>query len=42
MVDTNMRYLAVSQRWLTDNRLGERDIMGLSPYEVFPDIPESW
>jgi PAS domain S-box-containing protein len=42
MVDTNMRYLAVSQRWLTDYRLGERDIMGLSHYEVFPDIPESW
>lgn len=42
MVDTKMRYLAVSRRWLTDYRLGDRDILGLSHYEIFPEMPESW
>ena len=35
-------YLVVSQRWMTDFRLGDQDIQGLSHYEVFPEIPERW
>jgi len=42
MLDREMRYLAVSQRWMADYRLGDRDLRGLSHYEVFPEMPERW
>lgn len=42
MFDQEMHYLAVSRRWMTDYGLGERDIIGESHYEVFPEIPERW
>ncbi|MBM3950923.1 MAG: PAS domain S-box protein, partial [Rhodospirillales bacterium] len=42
MFDREMRYLHVSRRWLTDYGLGERDLRGLSHYDVFPEIPEAW
>ncbi|GAB6112303.1 PAS domain-containing hybrid sensor histidine kinase/response regulator [Desulfomicrobium salsuginis] len=42
MFDREMRYIAVSRRWLDDYRLGERDIMGVSHYEVFPEIGPEW
>ena len=42
MFDTQMRYMAVTERWLKDYRLGDRDIIGHSHYEVFPEIPDSW
>jgi PAS domain S-box-containing protein len=42
MLDREMRYLVVSQRWMTDFQLGDRDIRGLHHYEVFPDLPEHW
>jgi PAS domain S-box-containing protein len=42
MFDLEMRYLSVSRRWLSDYKLPQRDLRGLSHYEVFPDIPESW
>ena len=42
MFDTQMRYVAFSARWLTDYRLGNRDLKGLSHYEVFPEIGEEW
>ena len=42
MLDREMRYLVVSRRWLTDFRLGDREIRGLSHYEVFPEISERW
>jgi PAS domain S-box-containing protein len=40
MLDRQMRYLSVSRRWLTDYNLDGRDILGLSHYEVFPEISE--
>jgi PAS domain S-box-containing protein len=42
MLDRDMCYLAVSKRWMQDYGLGNRDIIGLSHYEVFPEIPPGW
>lgn len=42
MFDTEMRYLAVSNRWKQDYNLGIHNIIGLSHYEIFPEIPERW
>ncbi|MHC5544424.1 PAS domain-containing protein, partial [Singulisphaera rosea] len=42
MLDKDMRYLHVSRRWLADYRLGDRDITGLSHYELFPNAPHHW
>jgi PAS domain S-box-containing protein len=42
MFDTDMRYLQVSDRFLTDYDLEGQDIIGKSHYDVFPDIPLHW
>ena len=42
MLDTEMRYVQASNRWLTDYHLDGRDIIGVSHYEIFPDIPQHW
>lgn len=42
MFDTDMRYLQVSDRFITDYHLEGQDIIGKSHYEVFPDIPVRW
>jgi len=42
MVDREMRYIAVSRRWLEDYRLDDQDIIGQSHYELFPEIPDRW
>lgn len=42
MLDNQMRYIVVSQRWLTDFQLQDQNIIDCSHYEVFPEIPESW
>ncbi|VTR92980.1 pas domain-containing protein : PAS domain S-box OS=Methanobacterium sp. Maddingley MBC34 GN=B655_1763 PE=4 SV=1: MASE1: PAS_3: PAS_4: PAS_8: PAS_4: PAS_4: PAS_9: HisKA_2: HATPase_c [Gemmata massiliana] len=42
MLDTEMRYVQASDRWLTDYHLTGQNVIGRSHYEVFPDIPERW
>jgi PAS domain S-box-containing protein len=42
MFDTDMRYLRVSARWLTDYRLSGQNLIGRSHDEVFPDRPARW
>jgi PAS domain S-box-containing protein len=42
MLDSNMRYVAVSRRWLSDYGLIGRQLVGRSHYDVFPEIPERW
>jgi PAS domain S-box-containing protein len=42
MLDLDMRYLHVSRRWRDNYGLGDRDLQGVSHYEVFPQIPEHW
>ncbi|CAK0748974.1 hypothetical protein CCP2SC5_150008 [Azospirillaceae bacterium] len=42
MFDHEMRYLAVSHRWLEDYGLRQQAIIGRSHYEIFPEIPETW
>ncbi len=42
MFDCEMRYLAVSQRWLEAFNMTGQDILGRWHYEIFPDLPERW
>jgi PAS domain S-box-containing protein len=42
MLDKNMRYMIVSDRWLSDYRLSETDVIGRSHYDVFPEIPDEF
>src|SRR5262249_11536659 len=41
MFDREMRYVAVSRRWMQNFGLSG-EIIGRSHYEVFPDLPERW
>lgn len=38
MLDKDMRYIMASNRWMTDYNLKDRNIVGLSHYDVFPEI----
>jgi PAS domain S-box-containing protein len=42
MFDTRMRYLLASKRWVHDYGLAGKEILGVSHYELFPEIPERW
>ncbi|PWS27429.1 hybrid sensor histidine kinase/response regulator [Pedobacter yonginense] len=40
MLDNDMTYLAVSQKWLEDYDLKSRNVIGVSHYDVFPNLDE--
>ena len=42
MLDRNMCYLQVSDRWCVDFRHESSQLLGRSHYEMFPDIPDRW
>lgn len=42
MFDQNMRYIAYSKTWLSDYSIKLENIVGMSHYEIFPEIPEAW
>jgi PAS domain S-box-containing protein len=42
MFDREMKYLAVSKRFIRDYHLKNKDIVGHSHYEIFPEISDSW
>ncbi len=42
MLDRDMRYLQVSDRWCADYSLDVSQALGRSHYELYPDIPERW
>src|SRR6267142_3830958 len=42
MLDRDMRYLQVSDRWCADYAIDSSQVLGRSHYELFPDIPQRW
>jgi two-component system cell cycle sensor histidine kinase/response regulator CckA len=40
--DENLRYIFVSERYLDDYKVKDRNIIGKHHYEVFPEMPERW
>ena len=42
MLDREMRYLQVSERWCADYSVDDSQVLGHSHYELFPDIPQRW
>ncbi|WP_343689071.1 PAS domain S-box protein [Chitinophaga sp.] len=42
MFDREMRYIAVSRRWLEEFRIQGRNVLGASHYEIFPNVSAEW
>lgn len=42
MFDANMRYIAVSKRWVEAYGLEGKELIGKSHYEIFPEISDEW
>ncbi|MBN9689264.1 MAG: PAS domain S-box protein [Verrucomicrobia bacterium] len=42
MLDTQVRYLQASDRWIADYGLDGTNLLGRSHYDVFPDLPSRW
>ncbi|WP_342689750.1 PAS domain-containing sensor histidine kinase [Aequorivita flava] len=42
MLDKDMKYIAVSQRWIEDYKMQDQEIIGRSHYDLFPEIGDEW
>jgi diguanylate cyclase (GGDEF)-like protein/PAS domain S-box-containing protein len=42
MLDREMRYMAVSRRWLEIHSLVGQEVVGRLHYDILPEVPESW
>lgn len=42
MLDKDMKYIAVSEQWLKDYKLEGKEVIGVSHYDVFPEIGDEW
>ncbi len=42
MFDKEMKYIAASQHWREDYKLTDREIIGQSHYDIFPEIGDDW
>ncbi|WP_428657510.1 PAS domain S-box protein [Runella sp.] len=42
MFDSDIKYIAISNRWMEEYQLKGRNILGLSHYEVFPNVSQEW
>ncbi|WP_215779948.1 response regulator [Paludibacterium sp. B53371] len=42
MLDRNMNYLAVSDRWIEEHCPDLQDVIGQNHYVLHPDIPDAW
>jgi len=40
--ERDLKYLFVSQRYLQDYKVKEKDVIGKHHYDVFPDLPQKW
>lgn len=40
--DRDLRYIYVSQRYIDDYQVAEKNIIGRHHYDVFPDLPQKW
>lgn len=40
VLDKELRYLLVSERWLSDFYLGDQDLVGRLHYDVIPEVPQ--
>jgi len=40
--DRELRYIYVSDRYLKEYKVAERDVIGKHHYDVFPDLPQKW
>ena len=42
MLDRDMRYVQVSDRWCEDYSINSSRVLGRSHYELLPDMPDGW
>jgi PAS domain S-box-containing protein len=42
MLDQEMRYIQVSDRWCADYSIESSQVLGRSHYDLFPDMPPQW
>jgi len=40
--DKELKYLFVSERYLDDYKVKDKDVIGKHHYDVFPDLPQKW